>query len=153
MPCRYLSEKQLAFTVPGRPLCQGALNGKQGGGPEAYKAVVRLACKYAMAAQNWQYAKDEPLYLVLTVCVGTANARTKQTAQQMLKGEVLATRRPNVTRIGKVVVEALKGLAFANERQIVALLVVKRHTKQERIEVLLGVPKDFRELTYDIRNA
>lgn len=153
MPYRYLSDKQLAFTVSGRPLCQGALYGAQGGGgAKEYSAIVKLACKYAMSAQNWEL-ETGPLYLVLTVCLGPGKVQIKHLQESMLKGDILAVRRPNITRLSKVIIDALKGLAFEKESQIVGLLVVKLYTKQQKVEVLLGAPKNYRELSYDLRNA
>ena len=153
MPYRFLSDKQLAFTIPGRPLCQGAINETaSGGGAKAYGAIIKLACKYAMAAQNWEREKG-PLYLVLTVCLGPGKVQIKHLQESMLKGDILAARRPNVARLSKVIIDALKGLAFEKESQIVGLLVVKRYTKQQKVEVLLGAPKNYRELSYDLRNA
>ncbi len=153
MPYRFLSEKQLSFSVSGRPLCQGNPNGSAiGTGADAYAALVRMACKYAMAAQNWE-CTAEPLYLVVTVCLGPGKVQIKHLQRSMLKGEILAARRPDVTRLSKVIIKALKGLAFEKETQIVGLLVVKQYAKEQKVGILLGAPKNYRELTYDLRNA
>ena len=153
MPRRFYSDKQLAFSVSGRPLCQGNPNGSAtGSGAKAYAALVKLSCKYAMAAQNWECTTD-PLYMVITVNLGPGKVQIKHLQESMLKGDILAARRPNVTRLSKVIIDALKGLAFVKEEQIVGLLVVKKYAKQQTVEVLLGAPKNYKELANDLRNA
>lgn len=158
MPRRYVSEKQLSFVIGGRPLCPGNTSSggitKKGftGGSKTYQTLVRLSCKAAMVEQGW--TKEEgPLYMVISIYFGFGHENLKHVQRDMLKGAILPMRLPNITRLPRVVIQALKGIAFKSEKQIDGLLVVKRYSKEERVEVLIGAPKNIQELNYDLRNA
>lgn len=161
MPKRYVSEDQLAFTVMGRPLCCGnscvMVSGERvaksfRGGAESYKALIRLSAKAAMAEQGWKMT-DEGVYVVITLYLGHGVMAKPNEKKLAYSNAVTATRLPTPRRITDVVMQVLRGLVFRRELQVVGLLVVKKYDRDERMDVLVGTAKNFKELVHDLRNA
>ena len=157
---RYLAPT-LEFVIAGRPLC-GGCNGvikgrgekgvRLGGSVDAYKALIRLSVKQAMLMQGWSLTK-EPIYISLIVCVGIGSERHPDIIRKMYKGEIIPNREPRLTRLMNVIVKTLKGIVYAQEAQIAGEFIIKRYAKEERVEVLIGAPRNYKELTHDIRNS
>lgn len=55
--------------------------------------------------------------------------------QQMLSGELLPTKKPDIDNITKCVLDALNGIAYHDDSQIVRLTVEKFYAQQPRVEV------------------
>lgn len=154
MPKRFLSENQLCFSVEGRPVAKGNLSGSGCYGKMQYKQLVRLGAKTAIAEQGWELT-DGGIYIVIVVYVDAGGQTTsKALKKKRLKNDImLAVREPRITLIAKYVVDALKGVVFKTVKQIVGMTVVKKYSAEPRIEVLIGKPKDYKELSHDLRNA
>lgn len=164
MTRRILSEQTLEFVVPGRPLQGGAPRNrvqlKEEGvhdklGAEGYMNLIKMIAKVAMATQKWEMLKTEPVYILITVylCRHDTGYTRPETQRAIKKGTYLPIQKPDVNRIMTLVIKALKGLAWANNKQLVGLLVTKKYSKDEGVEVLVGSPKTWRELNHDLRNA
>lgn len=156
MPIRYVSEKQLVFAVGGRPLSRGNPMGRGvKGGIKEFRQLIRLAAKFAMVEQGWERT-DKAVYMAITVHLApsAANRLHYQPNVEKLKNDkVFAIKSPNVERIATLVVNSLVDLVYDTAKQVVGLTVVKKFSKEPRIEVLIGEPENFKELMYDLRNA
>jgi hypothetical protein len=75
-------------------------------------------------------------------------------AKERLKNDKLfATKAPNIVRIASVIINSLKGVVVVQPKQVIGLTTVKKFAKEPRIEILIGKPKNFKELSHDLRNA
>lgn len=164
MPYRFFSEKTLEFVIPGRPLQQGAPRNrvelqKEGlhdtMGEGGYINLIRMVAKAAVVAQKWEIGANEPVYVVVTIYLDRHNTTfIKPEIRKMIKrGTLLPIQRPDVNRISELVIKALKGIVWANNKQLVGLLVTKKYNQEEGVEVLVGNPKTWRELNHDLRNS
>lgn len=162
MTRRILSEQTLQFVVPGKPLSSGSPRGrkklKEEGlhdrqGANGYRSLISMIAKVAIAEQGWELADSEPCYLLVTIYLGGGAIVVPSRQKPLWEGKVLPTRRPTCSKILQHVMAALKGLAWKEDRQVVGVLIAKKYRKQEGVEVLVGKPKDWRELNHDLRNA
>lgn len=164
MTRRILSEKTLEFVIPGRPLQGGAPRNrvklKEEGvhdklGAEGYINLIKMIAKAAMAMQKWEILKTKPVYILITVYLyrHDTNYTRPETQMAIKKGTYLPMQKPDINRIMVLVVKALKGLVWANNKQLVGFLVTKKYSKEEGVEVLVGSPNTWRELNHDLRNA
>lgn len=64
-----------------------------------------------------------------------AKSHTKATKALMEKGEIQATIKPDLDNIAKAVLDALNGLAFDDDKQVVRLEISKRYDHEARVEV------------------
>ena len=158
MTRRILSEQTLEFVIPGKPLGSGSPVGsrkliKQGihnrQGADGYRSLISMIAKTAIAEQGW----NEPCYILVTIYLGNMKNLNKKQRAAFWESEALPTRRPTCSKILQHVMAALKGLAWKDDRQVVGVLVAKKYRKEEGVEVLLGYPKNWRELNHDLRNA
>lgn len=161
MPRRFQTKQQLAFTVPGKPLCSGMYGRrpaaeKKTGGRAAYINMVRLCAKSAIMEQGWEMPKElEAVYIVITIyCLpGRGYQHRGHKHELALQNKVLAVRNPMLISFNKAIIAALKGILFAQEKQIVAMLTVKKFSADPRVEILVGKPQNLWELSNDLRNA
>lgn len=162
MPYRFFSEKTLEFVIPGRPLGKGAPthratrgeNEHDLRGPESYKALIKMVGKYATLEQGWELNIDEAYYVLITINLGAGAINGGGQRRKLWAGEKLATRAPDTDRILSLILNALAGIVWVKKRQVVGALVVKKYNKKEEsVEVLVGSPKNWRELNHDLRNA
>lgn len=167
MPYRLFSNKTLEFVVPGRILCQGAAPNRWRRDPDekqrnditAYTSLIQAFAKSAVAQQGYSITRDEAVYIVLTLNVKPIKfvRRSKGfdvvTDMDAVKAQMAHMKAPNIGRITKLTLDALKGIAYVSRAQIVGLLVVKKFSKDEGLDVLVGVADGWRELNHDLRNA
>ena len=57
--------------------------------------------------------------------------------QEMLDGKLLPTKKPDCDNIAKIVLDALNGIAYHDDSQVVELVVQKRYSENARVEVVL----------------
>lgn len=161
---RICSEQTLEFVIPGRPVCKGTRNSRriasgldEGGATTAngYKSLIRMCAKAAIAARGgWEYTTKSAFYVVITIYVGPEGRVLKSVENDMYKGKILPVREPRVDNIATYVMEALLGITWDRKAQVVGLLVAKKYNKtRQSVEVLIGNPKNWRELNNDLRNA
>lgn len=156
MPARFFAEKQLIFAVGGRPLSRGNPMGHGvSGGVNEFRQLIRLAVKMAMAEQGW-VKTDKAVYMAITIYLAPSAASRlhyKPNVAKLKNDKEFAIKSPNIERIATLVINALTGLVYDKSKQVVALTVMKKYAKHPRVEVLVGEPSDFRELTNDLRNV
>ncbi len=154
MPIRYISKEQLAFAVEGKPFGRGRSWGHGVSGEAAYTQMVRLGAKMAMCENKWELTKDA-VYLVIVVYV-IPTVLNRKIEKKKIKPKCesgLVTGEPNIRRITDVITKALSGVVYKSPTQIVGLTIVKKFSTEPRVEVLVGKPKNYKELAYDLRNA
>jgi Holliday junction resolvase RusA-like endonuclease len=62
---------------------------------------------------------------------------SKKNREKMLRGEIRPTKRPDWDNVGKVISDALNGLAYHDDSQIVSATVEKWYSLEPRVEVIL----------------
>lgn len=144
----------LEFTIAGRPLCggRGEKGNGFGGGADAYKALIKLTAKQAMLMQGFKITK-EPVYISIIVCVGIGSEKHPKIIKSMYKGEIIPNREPRLARLQNVILRTLKGIIYEKEAQIAGVLVSKQYAKEQCVSVLVGYPRNYKELIHDLRNS
>ncbi|WP_337032468.1 RusA family crossover junction endodeoxyribonuclease [Paenibacillus illinoisensis] len=130
----------IQFTVYGNPVAQGRPKfSSQGGFTRAYdpknskdyKDYVRLAAaEHAPAA-----LLEGPLGMVLTVYRSTPKSFSKKKAAQAEAGQIRPITKPDVDNYLKGVKDALKGVIWKDDSQVVEVFAQKRYSARPRIEV------------------
>lgn len=57
--------------------------------------------------------------------------------QQMLKNELLPDKKPDIDNIAKIICDALNGIAYADDKQVVHLTINKYYSEQPKVVVQL----------------
>ncbi|PAD31450.1 RusA family crossover junction endodeoxyribonuclease [Paenibacillus sp. 7523-1] len=135
----------ITFTVYGEPVAQGRPRASTQGGfvrlydpkkSKDYKDYVRLAAaKHAPAT-----LLEGPLGMVLTVYRSIPKSFSKKKAALAENGEIRPVSKPDVDNYLKGVKDALKGVIWKDDSQVVEVFAQKRYSIRPRIEVKI---KDY----------
>lgn len=80
-----------------------------------------------------------PLKVCITAYFQPAKSTSKNQLSKMLQGEIFPTKKPDADNIAKVVLDALNGIAYPDDKQVVELVVRKRFEEFPRVEI--GIKK------------
>lgn len=130
------------FTVPGEPVGKGRPRVVCRGGftqtytPEKTASYENLV-KLEFQRQGGRMMKDGPVYLSIQAWYGIPKSVSKRKREAMIGGLILPTRKPDCDNVAKVIADALNGLAWRDDSQVVALHVCKRFGETPGVSVLM----------------
>lgn len=116
-----------------------------------YEADVREAALKAAAIQGFvKHGKDTPLEACVTAWFPVPASWPKKKRAAALSGALYPTGKPDADNIAKAVLDAVNGIAFHDDKQIVSLTVRKRYTFRDddspRVVVHIAPMKTFAQL-------
>ena len=130
----------IRFTVPGEPVGKGRPRVVRNGGfsrtytPEKTASYENLV-KLEFQRQGGRMLKDGPLKLRISAWYSIPRSASKRKQQAMTGGLIRPTKKPDCDNVGKVVADALNGLAYRDDSQIVTLIVEKWFGEEPRVDV------------------
>ena len=136
---------KLKVTIPGEPSGQGRPRFSTRGGfvkaydPEKsrnYKAFVKYIATHEAMKQGWVYT-EEPIKMSVIAYMGIAKSKSKKFQQAALDGMERPTKKPDLSNIVKGVEDALNGLLYKDDSQIVELKLQKFYSDEPRLEFSL----------------
>lgn len=83
------------------------------------------------------FAVDEPVSATIIAAFGIPKSASKKCKVEMMAGRVLPTKKPDTDNIAKIVLDALNGLAYPDDKQVVELQVLKTYDLEGYVEVEL----------------
>lgn len=99
-----------------------------------YEQLVQMEYQ-AQVGMDRFFEKDVALAMKVTVYRPIVKSAGKMKTELMLAGTILPGKKPDFDNIGKVICDALNGIAFHDDAQIVDGRVIKRYAEQPRVEV------------------
>ncbi|KZS45727.1 hypothetical protein AWU65_07270 [Paenibacillus glucanolyticus] len=130
----------IQFTVYGEPVAQGRPKFSTAGGfvkaydpakSRDYKDYVRLAA----AEHAPKSLLEGPVGMMLTVYRSIPKSFSKKKAAAAEAGEIRPTTKPDVDNYLKGVKDALKGVIWKDDSQVVEVFTQKKYSGRPRIEV------------------
>lgn len=141
----------LKFTVSGEPVGKGrpkfsTFNGHaQAFTPKktvSYENLVKLSFRQAYPDAK-PVEKDVPLMVLIRAHFKIPASASKKRRAAMEEYRILPTKKPDCDNIIKAVLDALNGIAYYDDSQIVTVTVDKLYSDTPRVEVLIEeVPTD-----------
>jgi len=131
----------MRFEVPGEPRGKGRPRFSRAGGfvrthtdskTEAYESVIRYF--FRQAFPNHQPFTC-PIQLSFIAGFQIPKSAGKKKTELMLAGEILPSKRPDASNILKVVEDALNGVAFRDDCQIVCLEIEKKYAERPGLAI------------------
>lgn len=130
---------RVSFTVQGEPRGKGRPRFCKGGHTytdsrtKAYEDHIK-AC-YLSQVGNIKLSG----YVLMTIrAFLTAPKRTSvKTLEEMEKGEIRPSKRPDVDNIAKAIADGLNGIAYKDDAAIVELIIEKYYSQTPRVDVEL----------------
>lgn len=134
----------ILFLIPGEPTAQGRPRFSNRGpyvkayDPEKsrnYKAFVKCIAMDAMHAHNGLQPLETPINVNIKAFIGIPASKSKKFKAAALEGVQRPTKKPDCDNIAKIILDALSGIVYKDDKQIVSLLVEKFYADNPRVEV------------------
>jgi len=87
--------------------------------------------KQIAAACNVEAPLEGPLSMVIKIYLPIPASWSKKKQQQARDREIFPTSRPDIDNYAKAVLDALNGIAYEDDSQVIDLIVEKRYARDE----------------------
>lgn len=131
------------FTVPGKPQTKARPRFTRRGGVYTkketvdYEKTVRTCFSAATTKQNYLIKKDGPILVCIDACFPIPISWTKGKQLAAKNGTLQHTSKPDFDNVAKIIIDALNGLAWKDDSQIVSATVRKHFSENPRVEVII----------------
>ena len=127
------------FTIPGEPVGKGRPRFTKSGHtytPERtrnYEEITELC--YCRECRNYRF--ESAVGVQIHAFYEIPKSANKERAELMKGGELLPLKKPDADNVGKIVLDALNGIAWDDDAQVVSLEVQKEYSENPRVEVTI----------------
>lgn len=138
---------ELTLIIPGEPCAQGRPRFSTHGGfvkaydpakSRDYKAYVKMCAIKSMQEQGWTLT-EKALSIEIRAFMSIPSSKSKKFKQAAVLGVERPTKKPDIDNIFKCVTDALSGIAYKDDKQIVAATVNKWYAEVPRVEVMIRI--------------
>lgn len=131
----------IRFTVPGAPQGKARPRITRYGAYTPQKTVdYENLVKISYRQKHREiFDNKEPLKMIIKAYFEPVKSTTKKARKQMLSGEIKVTKKPDIDNIAKSICDALNGVAYTDDGQIVGLEIYKIYDEEARVEVEIEV--------------
>lgn len=133
----------IEFTVAGEPVAQGRPRFSTRGSfvkaydpakSKDYKAYVKLVAIAAMSERSLK-PLDGAIAVSIRAYVSVPKSKSKKFRENALKGLERPTKKPDCDNIAKILLDAMTGIVYEDDKQIIRLVVEKFYDEVPRVEV------------------
>jgi Holliday junction resolvase RusA-like endonuclease len=97
----------------------------------SYENLIKLQFKISCG----DFYSELPLKMKITAIHGLVKSESKKNKAKMLSGEIKPTKKPDADNIVKIICDALNGIAYKDDTQVVDLTVKKIYGEVEKVIV------------------
>jgi Holliday junction resolvase RusA-like endonuclease len=128
------------FVVPGQPVGKGRPRASSRGGfvrmytdakTTSYEAVISKQARHAMG--QWEVLTT-PISMRVIAFYGIPVSWSKRKQQEALSGQLIPGK-PDLDNVAKAVLDALNGVVYVDDKQVIRLVIEKRFAFEPRVEV------------------
>lgn len=126
------------FEIEGDPVGKGRPKfSSRGGFARAYtpKKTIDYEKKVIECYTGEKF--EGALRVEITAYYPIPKATSKKNREKMLKGEIKCEKKPDIDNIAKIILDALNGIAYEDDKQVVSLLVNKMYGEVPKVAVSL----------------
>lgn len=134
--------KRVRFIVPGPPKGKARARTVRTRGGQAFSYTPEGTVLYENLIKTsfFQECREafhdgEPLEVHIYAFYGIPKSVSKKKRQEMISGILWPTKKPDIDNIAKCILDALNGVAFHDDTQVVSLHMEKHYAEQPRVEV------------------
>ena len=98
-----------------------------------YENLVRWC--YKTAENSKRFPDDMPLKVIINAYYDIPKSASKKKRAQMLDGELRPTKKPDADNIAKIICDALNGIAYRDDAQVVTCIINKRYSEEPSVSV------------------
>ena len=132
----------ISFTIDGKPRGKGRLRFTKSGNTytpketSEYEALVAMA--YKSKSKGEYFDKGVPLRMAIAAYYGIPKKAGKRESGQMVSGEIRPRKKPDLDNVIKIIMDALNGVAYLDDAQVVSVQAHKFYSLHPRVEVTVG---------------
>lgn len=137
---------KVTFQIPGEPFGKQRPKFSTAGGfarsytPKetvSYENLVKM--EYERQCGGKMAPGDEEVLAVINAFFSIPKSVSKKKRADMLEGKIRPTKRPDCDNIAKIILDALNGMAYRDDAQVVSAVVGKHYGETPHVEVQLFV--------------
>lgn len=139
---------ELRVFIPGEPCAQGRPRFSTAGGfvraydpakSRNYKAYVKAVCAEEAKKQGWLFNTDLPLEVEIIAGLSIPSSKSKKWKRAAVNGVEKPTKKPDADNIAKTITDALSGVIYKDDKQIIKLTVAKIYNERPGVSVAVKV--------------
>lgn len=132
----------IVFTVPGKPQPKERPRVTRQGYSFTPRRTREYEAKVVEAAKKSELLpqspiSETPLKMIIWCYMPIPKSWNTQKHQDAVRGKILPAKRPDIDNLGKICMDALNGVAYVDDAQIVQLVINKTYSEEPRVEVLI----------------
>lgn len=136
--------KTVRFYVPGKP--QGKARAKTFRNNGVTRTVTPdntvlyenfIKERYLQFADGTFFDRGTPVSLHIVIRFLPAKSEAKSKRARMLNGDILPLKKPDIDNVVKVICDALNGVAYHDDSQVIFVACAKRYSATEGLEITL----------------
>lgn len=132
--------KKYVLTVPGEPVAKGRPRvGKFGTYTPKKTLNYETYVKELWVTSYGQTMLEGELKAEITAYFSIPKSTSKKKKVEMSEGRINPIKRPDADNIAKTVLDALNGIAYYDDSQIVEVTVKKRYAENPRMELAISI--------------
>lgn len=130
---------KIKLTIPGKPLGKQRPRVLKNGIAYTPQQTVNYETlvKQLYITEHFQKQLNGPIKATIIAYMPMPKSTSNKKKEQMIAGIIAPTKKPDWDNIGKIITDALNGLAYEDDKQIVDARVVKLYSDQPRVEIIL----------------
>lgn len=133
----------IQFTIQGKPKPKQSFRYSRFGSytSKDVKDYARhIQASFYNAYPNWlpSMVQDKALSVKIWIYIKPPKSTSKKKQQAMLRCEIKPLKRPDIDNISKNILDALNGIVYADDKQIVSLLVSKAYAEEDYIFITIS---------------
>lgn len=132
----------IKLTVPGPPKGKARARTVRGIGGQTFSYTPEGTVLYenlvkTCYSQNCRFSfqNGEALDVHIHAFYDIPKSTSKKKREHMLSGDILPTKKPDIDNIAKCILDALNGVAYHDDTQVVLLTIRKSYSEIPRVEV------------------
>lgn len=133
---------KIEFTVQGEPKGKGRPRFTKSGhtytprSTAEYEDIVKYA--YISQCRREPFAQGVPLCMEISAVFKIPKSASRKRRAAMLNGDILPTKKPDADNVVKIIADALNGLAYYDDAQIVRLKYAKVYGEIPQVTVKIN---------------
>ena len=133
--------EQIKFEIPGKPFGKQRPRMTKAGmaytpkETTSYENLIKRACQDSKG--GLYFDAEQPIGLGIKAYYPIPASTSKKAKIAMLNGQMLPTKKPDCDNITKIVADALNGIAYHDDKQIVINVIEKHYAEEPRVEVVI----------------
>lgn len=94
----------------------------------------RIAQQFRIQNRQWEIT-DLPIAVDIEIETSVPVNSNKKTKIAMLEGEIYPIKKPDVDNVSKLVLDALQGVAYEDDYQVITLRVTKKYGPSKKLTI------------------